>query len=125
MEQQLRVIAVRDVLCLDVENPGWDNARGFLFDSGARTMFFPVAKKFLEGRDLERYEVLVLSRPRMIAMGRLSPAASDEDARTQAELARGTDLNADQIKLMLFDGRNGKPRKNRYRLVLDSLREAP
>ena len=125
MEQQLRVIAVRDVLCLDVENPGWDNARGFLFDSSAQTMFFPVAKKYLEGRDLERYEVLVLSRPRMIAMGRLSPATSDEEARIQAELARGTDLNADQIKLMLFDGRNGKPRKNRYRLVLDSLREAP
>ncbi len=111
-------------LCLDVSNPDWDNARGYLFDRGARTMFFPVAKKYLEGRDLERYEVLVWSQPRIIATGRLLPATSDEDSRIQVDLARSTDLNADQIKLMLFDGRKNKPRKIRYKLVLETLREA-
>ena len=124
VEHLLRLVAVWGVLCLDVSNPGWDNARGYLFDSGTQTMFFPVAKKYLEGRDLERYEVLVWSRPRIIAIGRLSTATSDEDSRIQTVLARSTDLNAAQIKLMLFDGRNNKPRKNRYKLVLETLREA-
>jgi hypothetical protein len=120
----LRLVGAHGTLCLDVENPGWGNARGYLFDIGTRTMFFPIAKKYLERRDLERYEVLVWSRPRVIAMGRLSAATSDEDAQIQTELARATDLNAAQIKVMLFDGRNNKPRKNRYKLVLETLREA-
>ena len=124
VEHLLRLIGARGLLCLDVSNPSWDNARGYLFDSGTRTMFFPVAKKYLEGRDLERYEVLVWSQPRIIASGRLSAATSDEDSRTQTRLARSTDLNAAQIKLMLFDGRNNKPRKNRYKLVLETLRQA-
>ena len=124
MEHLLRLVGARGILCLEVENPGWDNARGYLFDSGTRTMFFPVAKRYLERRDLERYEVLVWSQPRIIALGRLSAATSDEDSRIQIELARATDLNAVQIKLMLFNGRNNKPRKNRYKLVLETLREA-
>ena len=124
VEDVLRLIGVRGVLCLDVSNPGWDNARGYLFDSRTRTMFFPVAKTYLVGRDLERYEVLVWSQPRIIAIGRLSAATSDEDSRTQTGLARLTDLNPAQIKLMLFDGRNNKPRKNRYKLVLETLRQA-
>ena len=124
VEHLLRLVGVRGILCLEVENPGWDNARGYLFDSGTRTMFFPIAKKYLERRDLERYEVLVWTQPRIIATGRLSAATSDEDARIQTELARATDLSAAQIKLMLFDGRNHKPRKTRYKLVLEALREA-
>jgi hypothetical protein len=124
VDRLLRLVADSGVLCLDVSNPGWDNARGYLFDSGTRTMFFPVAKKFLVGRNLERYEVLVWSQPRIIAIGRLSAATSDEDSRTQTGLARLTDLNPAQIKLMLFDGRNNKPRKNRYKLALETLREA-
>ena len=124
MEHLLRLVGARGILCLEVENPGWDNARGYLFDSGTRTMFFPVAKRYLERRDLERYEVLVWSQPRIIALGRLSAATSDGDSRIQIELARATDLNAVQIKLMLFNGRNNKPRKNRYKLVLETLREA-
>jgi hypothetical protein len=124
VDHLLRLVGARGTLCLDVENPGWDNARGYLFDSGTQTMFFPVAKKFLEGRDLDRYEVLIWSQPRMIAIGRLSAATSDDDARIQTEVARATDLNAAEIKLMLLDGRNNKPRKNRYKLVLETLREA-
>jgi hypothetical protein len=125
VEQLLPLVGARGILCLDVENPGWDNARGYLFEHRTRTLYFPVAKKYLERRDLERYEVLVWSQPRVIAIGRLSAATSDEDARIQTELAGATDLNAAQIKLMLFDGRNNRPRKNRYKFVLESLREAP
>jgi hypothetical protein len=124
VEHLLRLVRVRGTLCLDVENPGWDNARGYLFDSDTRTMFFPIAKKYLERRDLERYEVLVWTQPRIIVTGCLSAASSDEDARIQTELARATDLTAAQIERMLFDGRNNKPRKNRYKLILETLREA-
>jgi len=124
VDHLLRLVGARGILCLEVQNPGWDNARGYLFDSGTRTMFFPVAKKYLEGRDLERYEVLIWSQPRIIVIGRLSDAASDEDSRIQTELALAADFSAAQIKLMLFDARNHKPRKNRYKLVLEKLREA-
>jgi hypothetical protein len=59
---------VRDtgMLCLDVANPGWDNARGYVFDPGADVLYFPVSKKYLDGRDLDRHEVLIWGQPRVI-----------------------------------------------------------
>ena len=122
-EQLLRILERHSTLCLDVENPRWENARGYLFDSRTRTMYFPVAKKYLEGRDLGHYQVLIWSQPPVIAVGRLSPANSEEDVRTKIELALARNWNPADIKMMLFDRRSNKPRKNRYKLVVESLRE--
>ena len=124
-EHLFRILQAHSTLCLDVKNPRWENARGYLFDSRTRTMYFPVAKKYLEGRDLAHYEVLIWSQPHVIATGRLLPASSDEDVQTDAELARARGWNPADIKLMLFDRRTNKPRKNRYKLIVESLREGP
>ena len=45
-------------LCLQVDDPGWENARGYLFDEPTMTLYFPVAKKYL-ALPLSRYEVLI------------------------------------------------------------------
>jgi hypothetical protein len=122
-ERLLRILEGHSTLCLDVEKPRWENARGYLYDRRTRTMYFPVAKKYLEGRDLGHYQVLIWSQPAVIAVGRLSPANPDEDVRTEIELARARDWNPAEIRMMLFDRRSNKPRKNRYKLVVESLRE--
>ena len=36
-------------LCLDVSNPGWNSARGYLFDEGSTTLYFPVVQECAKG----------------------------------------------------------------------------
>jgi hypothetical protein len=69
-------------LCLQVDNPGWENARGYLFDESGMTLYFAVAKKYLTP-PLSQYEVLILSHPKVVARGELQPATSEEDTATQ------------------------------------------
>jgi hypothetical protein len=57
----LALIRATGHLCLQVEDPGWENARGYLFDEPAITLYFPVAKKCLTP-PLSGYEVLILSQ---------------------------------------------------------------
>jgi hypothetical protein len=112
-------IRKHNTLCLDVENPGWDCACGYSFDPETGTMYFKVAKKYLDGRDLNRYEVLIWSRPpRMVVAGRLLPATSDDDAAAQVRLALARGFTGEQADLMIFDQRNHRPRRVLYKLVV-------
>jgi|GEM_PF-5977112 len=64
MDDLLAVVANNNMLCLNVDEPSWDNARGYLFDAKSRTLYFPVDKKGRQGRNLDRYEVLSLGSVR-------------------------------------------------------------
>jgi hypothetical protein len=90
-----------------------EDARGYLFDESAMTLYFPVATKDLTP-PLPRYDVLILSQPRVVVRGELQPAASEEDNATQMSLPRGTGLDAEAAGYMLFDQRTQKARRTRY-----------
>jgi hypothetical protein len=119
----LQVVRAAHLLCLDTSNPGWDNARGYLFETGSGELCFPVSARYLQGRRVDHYEVLIWSHPRLLVAGPLSNATSDRDMQLQADLASARGIAPDKIDLMLFDQRNHKPRKNRYKLVIKSVRE--
>jgi hypothetical protein len=122
VDRLLRVVRETNLLCLDVEHPGWDSARGYLLDSAANTLYFPVSRKYLQGRSLDRFEVLIWSQPRVLVVGRLPSATSDHDAQVAAELAAARGMEPDQIDYLLFDQRNRKPRKNRHKLLIETMR---
>jgi len=124
VDRLLRIVCESDTLCLDVKDPGWDNARGYLFDSASNALYFPVSKKYLDDRSLDRYEVLIWSQPRVLVVGRLSPATSDEDAEVQGKLAAAQGMEPDKIDYVLFDQRHHKPRKNRHKLLIETVRAA-
>lgn len=122
MDDLLAVVADNNMLCLNVAKPSWDNARGYLFDAKSRTLYFPVDKKGLNGRNLDRYEALVCSQPHVVIVGRLLPA-SEADLEVMIRLA-SRHMDPAEVDLMLFDRRNHKLRKNRYKLILDCVRLA-
>ncbi|HXQ44304.1 MAG TPA: hypothetical protein VN816_06670 [Acidimicrobiales bacterium] len=111
-------------LCLDVDDPGWDSARGYLFDQTSATLYLPVAKKFLAG-DLAHFQVLIWSQPRLLVTGELSPATSAEDLTIQRALAEYRGMALDKAEYMLLDQRTKKPRKIRYKLVIQELSLVP
>ena len=107
-------------LCLNVDDPGWDDARGYLFDDATTTMYFPVAKKYLAG-DPARYQVLIWSQPKVVVTGELLPAQSDEDAATQLALAENGGKSPEKARFMILDKRTMKPRKTRYKLLVRDI----
>ena len=116
----LALIRANGHLCLQVDDPGWENARGYLFDEPAMTLYFPVAKKYLTP-PLSRYEVIIWSKPRVVIRGELQPATSEDDTATQLSLARAAGLDADSARYMLLDQRTQKARRTRYKLVVREI----
>jgi hypothetical protein len=123
VDHLLQLVCNNNTLSLDVKNPGWEGARGYLFDADSKTLYFPVSKKYLEGRDLDCYEVLILGPPSVVVTGRLSLATSDKDSGVQAELAARQNMEPAKASYMLFDQRYNRPRRNRYKLFIESMRE--
>lgn len=113
------MVLVREtgILCLNVGDPGWDDARGYSFDGYTGMMYFPVAKKYLVG-DLSRFQVLIWSQPRVIVEGELRPATTEQDVRTQLSLAERKGIDAVKARYMVFDSRTKKPRRTLYKLVI-------
>jgi hypothetical protein len=116
----LALIRASGHLCLQVDDPSWENARGYLFDERAMTLYFPVAKKYLTP-PLDQYEVLIWSQPRVVVRGDLQPATSEEDTATQLSLATATGLDANAAGYMLLDQRTQKARRTRYKLIVSSM----
>ena len=116
----LALIRATGTLCLQVDDPGWDDARGYLFDEPTMTMYFPVAKKYLSP-PLSQYEVLIWSRPRVVVRGELEPASSGADTATQLSLARAAGLDEDKARYMLLDQRTQKARRTRYKLIIRDI----
>lgn len=110
-------------LCLNVDHPGWDDVRGYLFDDTTNTMYFPVAKKYLGG-DKAHYRVLIWSQPKLVVTGELHPAQSDEDSATQLALAETRGTPPEKARLMVLDQRTMKARKTRYKLLVREIAEA-
>lgn len=87
-----------------MESPGWDDARGYLFDDARATLYFPVAKKYLTD-DLASFRVLIWSDPRVLAIGELHPATSDQDLEIQMALAGQSGIPLHEAQYMLLDQR--------------------
>jgi hypothetical protein len=119
----LALIRATGHLCLQVEDPGWENARGYLFDEPAITLYFPIAKKYLTP-PLSRYEVLILSQPRVVVRGELQPATSEEDTAVQLSLAYASGLDENDAGYMLLDQRTQKARRTRYKLIVRDIARA-
>jgi hypothetical protein len=119
----LALIRASGTLCLQVDDPGWENARGYLFDEPAMTLYFPVAKKYLTF-PLAQYEVIIWSQPRVVVRGELQPATSEEDTATQLSLARAAGFDADKASYMLLDQRTQKARRTRYKLIVRDIARA-
>ena len=119
----LALIRATGHLCLQVDDPGWENARGYLFDESGMTLYFPVAKKYLTP-PLSQNEVLILSQPKVVARGELQPATSEEDTATQLSLARAAGLEASKARYMLLDQRTQKARRTRHELIVRDIARA-
>jgi len=114
------VVRGTDRLCLNVDDPGWDDARGYLFDDTTATLYFPVSKKYLpaSGQD---FRVLIWSQPRVVVTGDLHPATSDDDLTTQLSLAEAQGMHRDDARFMLLDQRTKKPRRTRHKLAVTGI----
>ena len=119
----LAVIKGSGTLCLQTDDPGWEDARGYLFDESAMTLYFPVAKKYLRS-PLSRYEVLIWNQTRVIVRGELEPATSEEDTATQLSLPRASGLDEDTARNILLDQRTRKARRTRYKLIVRDIARA-
>lgn len=108
------------MLCLNVDDPGWDDARGYLFDEATATLYFPVAKKYLVA-DPSRFRALIWCQPRVIVEGELHPATSDADTNLQLRLAERAGMDAEKARYMLVDERTKKARRTRYKLTLRNV----
>lgn len=108
------------VLCLNVGNPGWDDARGYLFDESTTTLYFAVSKKYLP-EDLNDFRVLTWRKPRVLVTGDLLPATSDDDFTIQLALARKSRMEEEKARYMLLDQRTKRPRRSRYKLRIREL----
>jgi hypothetical protein len=122
-DELLALIRATGTLCLQVDDPGWDDARGYLFDESAMALYFPVAKKYLTP-PLSRYEVVIWSRPRVVVRGELQPATSEEDTAAQLSLARAAGLEENAARYMLLDQRTQKARRTRYKLIVRDIARA-
>ena len=116
----LDVVRHNDRLCLNVDDPGWDDARGYLFDEATLTMYFPVAKKYLPESG-DGFRVLIWSEPRVVVIGELHPARYDDDLTKQLSLAEAQGMRAEEAWFMLLDQRTKKPRRTRHKLVIKSI----
>ena len=116
----LDLIKVSGHLCLEVDDPGWEDARGYLFNESTMTLYFPVAKKYLT-RPLSHFEVLIWGRPQVLVRGELQAATSEEDTATQLALARAAGLDEDKARYMLLDQRTQKVRRTRHKLVVREI----
>jgi len=121
----LEIIRTSGLLCLDVARPAWGNARGYLFDEPTMTLYFPIAKKYLTGRDLAGYEVLVWGQPRVLLQGELHAAASTEDQDRQRTLALARGLATEKVDYLLLDQRSHRPRKTRHKLTVHQMAAVP
>jgi hypothetical protein len=86
-------------LCLNPEDPGWDNARGYLFDESSMALYFPVSQKYRPLQP-EGFRVLIWSQPRVVVTG---------------------DLQPEKARYMLVDQRTNKPRRTRFKLLIRDL----
>jgi hypothetical protein len=57
----------------------------------------------------------------LIVTGDLHPAASDEDRAIQLSLADAAGMESEAARFMLLDQRTEKPRRTRYKLIIDGL----
>jgi hypothetical protein len=119
-DDMLAIIRTSGTLCLRVNDPGWEDARGYLFDESAMTLYFPVAKKYLRS-PLSQYEVLIWSPTTVIVRGELEPATSEEDTAAQLSLARASGLDEEKARYMLLDQRTQKARSTRYKLMIREI----
>ena len=121
-ELLLKVVLSNSTLCLNVGDPGWGDARGYVADPASLTMYFPVSKEFLDGRNLDEYSVLLWSEPRVVVTGSLAPAASPEDADVRFRLLIEQGWEHDKADQVVYDRRGHRPRRNSYKLRIRSLR---
>jgi len=116
----LNLVRRSGTLCLNVDDPGWDNARGYLFDASTATLYFPVSKKYLP-EDLNGFRVLIWSMPRVVVTGDLPPATSDDDFTIQLSLARKSGIEEEKARYILLDQRTKRPRTSRHKLSIREL----
>ena len=116
----LNLVRRTGILCLNPEDPGWDNARGYLFDEITATLYFPVSRRYLPER-LEDFRVLIRSEPRVVVTGDLLPATSDDDFTIQLSLAERSGMGLAKARYMLLDQRTKRPRRSRYKLFIREL----
>ena|SRR5579883_2771325 len=116
-EEAMEAVRRSRTLCLNVTNPGWDDARGYLLDEESTTLYFPVAKKYLPADPLG-YQVLIWGATKVLVTGDLHPATSDADTAAQLALAEAGGMDPSKARLMLLDQRSHRARKTRYKLIV-------
>lgn len=109
-------------LHLCVDNPGWDDYRGYLVENDALVLYFPVAKKWMPA-DTGAMQVLIPGPPRLLLRGTLLDARSDMDGSRQLMLALEQGLEEEKARYMIFDKRTGKPRSTRRKLIVERIEE--
>lgn len=112
------LVRANSTLCLNVDNPGWDDARGYWFDEARSTLYFPVSKKYLADRDLAQYRVLIWCQPRVVVEGELMPATSETDTAVRLELAAAAGVADDDARLIILDQRTRRARRTSYKLQI-------
>jgi hypothetical protein len=119
----LDLVRSAGTLCPNPEDPGWDNARGYLFDESSMALYFPVSQKYRPSQP-QGFRVLIWSQPRVVVTGDLHPARSDDDVAVQLSLAERKGMQPEKARYMLLDRRTNKPRRTLFKLLIGDLAAA-
>jgi len=116
----LHLVRRTGTLCLNVDDPGWDDARGYLFDESSATLYFPVSRKYRPAQP-EGFRVLIWSQPRVVVTGDLLPAGTDDEFAIQLSLVVRAGMKSEKARYMLLDQRTDRPRQTRFKLLIRDL----
>lgn len=124
-ENFFKFIHTSGILSLDIENPGWENSRGYCYDNKLHTLYFKVQNTYLKGKDLKNFRIRIDGSGYRVAVisGELSSASNKHDTETVFEIQKNIDgWDEQKAKYALYDAKTGKPRKNNYKLRITGIR---
>ena len=121
LDNLFKFIKTSNVLFLNIDKPSWANARGYVFEKETKVLYFPVLNRYLKDKDLKKFQVKVKGSrfKHAILTGILSSATENNDIEKVFNyLVKQSKWSEQKARYSLFDVRNGKPRKGRFKLKI-------
>lgn len=120
----IRFLREHSILFPDIQRTSWENAFGYVFDDKTTTLYFRVSNKYVLHKRMENFQVRILGSDfrDILAAGVLHEATSEDDIEKIYNLLTGPrGWDKAKARYSLFDSRNGKPRKNRFKLIITEV----
>lgn len=113
-----------DVVYFNSKRPTFQESAGFVYKEDEKTLFLPIPGNYRKDADSKNFLVRIGFKDAkyLVVKGEIEIATSPEDMDfVFNELLKDKRWNYESIKYSLYDKRNGKPRRHRYKLKIKEL----